>query len=209
MLLVNVGLRASGLHHAEGLLEGRTPQVMILAGLAGALDPALGVGDLVVDQPPFLPALPISGVRNGAICSSDQLVATPDDKRRLHQDTGCLAVEMEGRSVSAFAARLGVPLLHLRVISDGADETLDPRFLTLVDADGRPHIRRALALIVRHPGALSALLRLQRSTATALDRLSNAMRQLAASGWPSPPSPRRTSALPYDESADPLKNPTG
>jgi hypothetical protein len=208
-LLVNVGLRASQLPHAESILQQRPPQVMILAGLAGALDPALRVGDVVIDRPPGLPIPTVPGAREGSILASDELVSSPADKRRLHLDSGCLAVEMEGRRVSTLAARRAIPLLHIRAISDAADETLDPRFLALISPDGRPRIGRALGLIVGNPGALSALLRLQRSTTLALGRLGEALRQVATPDWPVPPSPRRTSALPYDESADMQQKPRG
>lgn len=182
LLLVNVGVRAARLERAAALLPKQVPQAMIIAGLAGALDPALKVGDVVMAPPPGPPpALP--GVRIGRLCTAPGIVATPADKARLFRESRCAAVEMESDVIAPLAARHQVPLLSLRAISDSAEETLDARFLRLVDAEGRPRVARAAGFVVMHPTKLPALLRLQRSTALALSALAMTMRHLAASDW--------------------------
>jgi adenosylhomocysteine nucleosidase len=185
MRLVNVGLRAVRLDRAAAILDEQLPQAMILAGLAGALDPALKIGDVVMAPPPQgVPALP--GVRVGTLCTAQDIIATPAEKARLFQESGCAAVEMEAAAVVPLAARAGVPLLSLRAISDTAGETLDARFLHLVDPEGRPRAGRAARLVLAHPTKLPELLRLQRATAVALAALTAAIGHLAASDWPAP-----------------------
>jgi adenosylhomocysteine nucleosidase len=185
MRLVNVGPRALRLDRAAAILDEQLPQAMILAGLAGALDPALKIGDVVMAPPPQgVPALP--GVRVGTLCTAQDIIATPAEKARLFQESGCAAVEMEAAAVVPLAARAGVPLLSLRAISDTAGETLDARFLHLVDPEGRPRAGRAARLVLAHPTKLPELLRLQRATAVALAALTAAIGHLAASDWPAP-----------------------
>src|SRR5438105_870719 len=64
---------------------------VILAGLAGALDPTLAVGEVVIDDHdmPLPPGLPF---RRGPIHTSDCLIASPQEKAALYAQTGALAV---------------------------------------------------------------------------------------------------------------------
>lgn len=80
-----IGIGAKRLTPA--MLEGF--DTVILAGLAEALDPTLAVGEIVIDRPSD----------HGKIHTSDHLVATVAEKQRLFRETGCLAVDMEGRIV--------------------------------------------------------------------------------------------------------------
>jgi adenosylhomocysteine nucleosidase len=185
MRLVNVGVRAVRLDRAAAILDEQLPQAMILAGLAGALDPALKIGDVMMAPPTQgVPALP--GVRVGRLYTAQAIVATPADKARLFQESGCAAVEMEAAVVAPLAARAGVPLLSFRAISDTAAETLDARFLHLVDPEGRPRVAQAARLVLAHPTKLPELLRLQRAAVVALAALTAAIGHLAASDWPAP-----------------------
>src|SRR3954453_20987309 len=54
---------------------------VILAGFGGALDPALKVGDVVLDWPSSAAVPPPEGpFRTGRIHTSDRIVATPEQK---------------------------------------------------------------------------------------------------------------------------------
>src|SRR4051812_21598185 len=70
---------------------------VILAGFGGALDPALKVGDVVLDWPGG-PA-PAGAFHLGRLHASHHIVATPEQKAALFRETSASAVEMEGAAV--------------------------------------------------------------------------------------------------------------
>ncbi len=112
---------------AEVLARAR-PAMLIASGYAGALDPALQVGDLVlgenVSDPALMPAaraaLAADGVRVGTLLTHPRTVETAADKAALRAATGALAVDMETGWIAEACRAAGVPLLALRVISDDA-----------------------------------------------------------------------------------------
>jgi len=96
-----------------------------MAGFAGALDPALRVGDIVKDD------------SSGSIYTSKDIVATAAGKAELFRRTGAKAVDMENAIVRQFADRLGIRFIGIRAISDAADEAIDPAILQFIDETGR------------------------------------------------------------------------
>jgi adenosylhomocysteine nucleosidase len=132
---------------------------IILAGLAGALDPELAIGDVIVEGLPEGCALK-SKVRRGRIHAAAELVATPAQKGVLFRETGAAAVEMEGERVRRLAREIGVPYLGIRGISDRADEAIDPAVLGLVDELGRPRPFAIAWTLLRRPGMAGDLKRL-------------------------------------------------
>ena len=139
---------------------------VVMAGLAGGLDPALGIGVLVLDVSsgshgalgPNI-ALQTTAVV-GRIVSSDEPVTTPAAKASLFQSSGAVAVDMEGDIMATLVQSAGVPFVHLRAISDAADQAIDPRALSLVSDLGRPRPLRVARYLLRDPRRISTLKRL-------------------------------------------------
>ncbi|HEX4052627.1 MAG TPA: hypothetical protein VHX86_00035 [Tepidisphaeraceae bacterium] len=160
---------------------------VILAGLAGALDPTLKVGDIVIDRNPA-PNSPSPstlgedlGIRYGKIFTSEHLAATVAEKRRLFQETGCLAVDMEGAIVRAAAESAGLPMLNIRAISDPADQALPERMMRWVDEVGQPRPTAVAAELAIHPFQIPALIRLGRQSRLAARKMAQAVRQVVQS----------------------------
>jgi purine-nucleoside phosphorylase len=162
-----IGIRAKKLR--RDLLVGTSG--IILAGLAGALDPALAIGDIVVDSAsPPLPRFP-----RGKFYSADHLAVTVAEKQRLFRDTGCVAVEMESAIVRALTESMHLPMLHVRAISDAADQTLPPRMMKWIDDVGKPRLAELLADLAVHPRQIPAMIRLGKNSRLALRRLTQAV----------------------------------
>jgi len=162
-----IGIRAKRLN--RDLLVGSNG--IILAGLAGALDPALAVGDIVVDsESPPLPHFP-----RGKFYTADHLIATAAEKQRLFRETGCAAVDMESAIVRAIAQSVGLPMLHVRAISDAADQTLPSRMMNWIDDVGKPQTPKLLAELALHPHQIPAMIRLGKNSRLALRRLTQAV----------------------------------
>jgi hypothetical protein len=137
---------------------------IILAGFAGALDPILGVGDIVRDDPP------------GSIYTSSDIVATAREKADLFARTGARAVDMENATVRRFAEQIGVPFFGIRAISDTANEDLDPRVLRFVDETGRPRPAAIAKGLLLRPALIPTLNRLRINSAIAGRALAVAVR---------------------------------
>jgi adenosylhomocysteine nucleosidase len=141
-----------------------------MAGLAGALDPSLAIGDLIIDDWPEGMPMPASAKR-GAIHTARGIAATPAQKADLFAQTRAAAVDMESATVRQWALRHGAAFGAVRAISDRADQALDPIFLTFIDPWGRPKLRRILSSLVSRPKRLPALLRLGSDSKNAAGRL--------------------------------------
>lgn len=174
LAIIGIGARRLG---EQGMPP--DPNWVCMAGLAGALDPSLAIGEVVIDPLPVGVPLP-AGMKQGRIHCSDRIVATAREKAELFEQTGAAAVEMENANVRAWAERRGAVFVGVRAISDRADQALDPAVLRLVDSWGRPRPAALLATLLRRPGLIPQLLRLGSESKRAARRLGEAVRVLVA-----------------------------
>jgi len=142
----------------DGQLD-RRPDVVLLAGLSGALDPSLKVGQIVVEDSIDSMGIQLSH-RQGPLESGDQIISTPRQKSELFRTTGALAFDMESGIVRAWAQRHELKYLAVRSISDRADQTVVPEVVDWVDQWGRPRIGSVLVSLLRKPGLINHLRRL-------------------------------------------------
>lgn len=170
--------------------------VLVSFGLAGALDPALRPGDLLLPEavirppsgePPRPPVVNVALAwqavlharltRAGLppivrpVAGSDRLIGSPADKARLFRTTGAVAVDMESHIVARAASAAGLPWLVLRAVADPADLEVPGFLARSLRADGKVRFTAILTGLVRQPGALPSLLRLHRHSRPALQVL--------------------------------------
>jgi adenosylhomocysteine nucleosidase len=156
-------------------------------GTAGALDPALRAGDVLIPgsvglngaktfptdpawRQRVLSALPNADrPATGTALQVAKPVTTSAGKRQLFQDTGAAAVDMESYAVASAAAQAGIPFLCLRAIADTAAHDLSPRLLQAVDPYGRLRWDRMFSLI--HWQEILGLITLARAFRQALASL--------------------------------------
>ncbi|OYW21206.1 MULTISPECIES: phosphorylase [unclassified Sphingomonas] len=173
----------------EAILDAQasTATMIVSAGIAGALDPGLKAGDVVIDLSPHSregrnpesqagsPATLGPHVRGGiwdgslkavlphanfgSIIGQDRIAATAAEKVALHAATGALAVDMESHIAARVAARHGLPFLAIRTISDSAQDTLPPAALVGMSPDGSMALGKVLTSLARRPGQLPALIK--------------------------------------------------
>lgn len=172
---------------------------LVSFGLAGGLDPTLPTGALVLADAVVLPdgraigtdpewraavaaALGDRGLaaRDGRVAGRDSPALTPGDKAGLADRVGALAVDMESHAVARVAAAAGVPLLVLRAVGDPADRAVPAFAMAGLAPDGRTRAAPVLRGLLRHPGALPALLALARDTRRGLRALRRAAPALTA-----------------------------
>ena len=195
---VGVG-RARASASTVALLDALHPRCVLVAGVAGAIDPALRVGDVIAPisvldaatgsrfVPTQLPSGPEHGVarRQGVARRHGVLVTVAPDApggvstslgdRAGGPTDGAAAVDMETAAVAAVCAARAVPWDVVRAISD-VPGTVTPAVAALVRSDGRTDLLAAIALVLRAPREVVRLARLARDTRRALDALGRAVR---------------------------------
>ncbi len=152
----------------ERLLDDFRPDVMISCGLAGALQPHLVVGDLIVQsRRPDLVGIAESALRMagvpfhvGSLVTVSRPVLSPVDRRALAERTNAIAVDMESQTIAGFCHERAIPCLALKGVSDGIDDDLTPILggFEIVDIP-----RIALRVLMR-PGTWGLAARLARSS---------------------------------------------
>jgi adenosylhomocysteine nucleosidase len=172
---------------ARELLADDPPHLLVMAGVAGALDPALRIGDVIVagmvyaGAETLIPDIPFDRtpeVRSGPLLTVDRVLISAGEKRTAYAETRppaapvpALAVEMETAAVARVAVELGIPWAAVRALSDTADETLPVDFNALRDTDGDLPTSRVALYALTHPGCIPGLMRLGRNTGFAAEAL--------------------------------------
>ncbi len=163
--IVGIG-RAAG-EQVAGLLDAAPCRLLVSLGYAGALDPHLETGDLVVGSAylhglyPAIQGAPQAtraamllrrsglSVLEGTVLTVDEPLLTPRAKRRARYGSRALVVDMEGRWIANAAASRDVPFIGIRAVLDDADFQL-PSFIATIIADkGRREWAHAFRAMVR------------------------------------------------------------
>ncbi|WP_298425762.1 phosphorylase [Rhodoblastus sp.] len=179
----------------EGLLDqaGRLDAVLSF-GVVGGLAPHLRSGDLlapeaVLSHSAVYPchvgwarslARRLPGAHKGALLGVDEPIRTPEHKRRLHDETRAVAVDMESHGAARFAAKHGLPFAVLRAVSDPQHRAVPAAALAGFKADGSADVFAVLAALVRSPGQTASLVRTARDARAAFDALLGGRRLLGS-----------------------------
>lgn len=155
-------------------------------GLAGALDPHLAPGTLL------LPACVIGPDRTSyetdaawrrrieamvgaescnALLGSDSVVATAGDKARLFRETGAVAVDMESHVAASVASAAKLPFLVVRAVADPAMRAIPRAAMAGLDAEGRTLVLPVILALKKRPRELPDLLRLAADSRAGFDAL--------------------------------------
>jgi adenosylhomocysteine nucleosidase len=167
------------------------PRFLVYAGFAGALDPSLQVGDVLVADAVIdtrsrtwptswrprdavsLVAAPLA-IRCGRLLTATQLVASPEQKQTLAALHKALAVDMEAAYIAARCTERAIPFGCVRSISDRADTSLSPSLVGILGG-GRVRPGRLFATIAGQPRVVAELWRLGRDTRHAARQLAMAL----------------------------------
>lgn len=173
---------------ARKIIDRYSPLGLVVAGYAGALRSGLVVGDVLVPSHLnfgdgrvwllYTPA-PLIDERSYTLLSWPQLIATPDEKRRIGQRFEADIVDMETAAVQEECVGRGVACTAVRAISDAVDDSLSPDLVKLI-AGGRVRLRSVLAALARSPKLLPELLRLHWATTRAGNALATVLSRLAS-----------------------------
>lgn len=170
------------------MLDGGVAGVLSF-GIAGALDPRLRSGSLVVGNEVEVGAsilradegwthrlshaLPQASI--GLILGGEEVAATPAAKQALHRQSGAVAVDLESGAVAEACLSAGRPFAVLRAIADPAERGIPLLATAGLGADGSTRPLAVACGLLRRPQDLPALVRLGLETRAALSALGAAV----------------------------------
>jgi adenosylhomocysteine nucleosidase len=166
---------------AEAVIVRYSPEIVLSAGIAGALVPDLPVGEtifptLVIDaqdgsrHQTAIQNSPVAKTPLGrTILVSSPQIASSADKQQLAKSYGAHAVDMEGAAVARAAMTHQLPFVAIKSISDEYDFEL-PAMSQFV-RDGQFQERRFALHIAVRPWMWLRTLRLARNAQTASENL--------------------------------------
>lgn len=167
---------------AEAMITLYHPALVISAGFAGGLNPALEAGHTltprhVIDASDG--SRTDSGFGEGVLLSFADITDS-EQKARLSQAYGADAVDMEAAAVARSAQAHGVRFLACKVISDASGSSLPP-IARFINSDGKFHALKFLSYVAVRPWLWSKVQRLASDTAMAADKLCEALADLCES----------------------------
>jgi len=168
----------------EAFLKRDSIDYLVSAGLAGALDPELKLGDLLiaanVSSRELLesPHLRLDGmpIYFAPIVTAPAIVESKTDREKLAKESGAAAVDMETEFIAKACALRNVPMMSLRAISDTVAEPFPAPARVLFDVKKQRTPKARLALyLATHPGAVGRLKNFGARIAEARARLTDAL----------------------------------
>jgi adenosylhomocysteine nucleosidase len=162
------------------LRKGET-QLVLSCGFAGGLNPYLTTGTVVFatdEDAGLTPLLLSAGACPVRFHCSDRVATSVPEKKKLWEQTGADAVEMESEIIRAICKAHGIPSATIRVISDAANENLPLDFNALMTPDQKLNYLKLIWTLFMSPGKIPALLRLQRQTQLAARNLAGVLRKV-------------------------------
>jgi len=146
---------------AERKLNASKPDLLVSAGFAGALQPDLEIGDLVIGQnytdPGVLAGLNLSSKwRLGDLATVPAILENEQDKRAVAEKTGAIIADMETALLHEMCQARGIPLLSVRAISDTLTYQMPvPSSVLLNPRTGRPESLLLFRHLIANPLAVT------------------------------------------------------
>jgi len=181
ILITGIG-RKNAEKSLREFLATHSPELVLTCGFAGGLNPDLKLGDVVFEvQSPeskVQSQLLAAGAKPAKFYCAERIATTVAEKKKLRVDTGVDVVEMESEVIQAVCREHGIPCATMRVISDIAGEDLPLDFNALSKPDKNLDFGKLAWAIARSPGKIGALLKLQKKTRFAAERLAEVLKQM-------------------------------
>ena len=99
-------------------------------------------------------------LETGHMVSISQPARNLQDKQKLQSRTGAVAVDMESVELARIALRHSIPFLVIRAVADPHDQPLPHSAIAALTSRGEMRIARLLGQLLRRPGEIAGLLRL-------------------------------------------------
>ena len=187
ILIVGIG-RQNAESSFRKYLASNSPELVLTCGFAGGLNPELKLGEVVFEignrqceadvRPAIGNQLVASGAKAVKFFCADRIATTIAEKKKLRDETGADAVEMESAAIHTVCRERGIACITIRVISDTANEDLPLDFNALAKPDKSLDFGKLAWTITKSPGKIGALLELQKKTSFAARQLATALEKI-------------------------------
>ena len=107
----------------------------------------------------------------GRLLNTDAIVQTIQEKQRLAERYGALAVDMESLAVAQVCRERETKFLAVRVISDDLAADLPNEVKTVIGSSGSARFGAALGAMWKRPGSIKEMWHLRETAHTAAERL--------------------------------------
>ncbi len=196
ILITGIG-RRNAEKSVRDFLTASSAELVLTCGFAGGLNPDLKLGDVIFEAPSrssrresaqikagdkleptdvgCYEKLISAGAKPVTFFCADRVATTAAEKKKLRDETGADAVEMESAAIHAVCAERGIPCATIRVISDTANEDLPLDFNALAKPDKNLDYGKLLLAVAKSPGKIRALMKLQKQTQFAAERLAEVL----------------------------------
>ena len=163
------------------------PDLVLTCGFAGGLNRDLKLGEIVFELSESQLPTPNSQLRTQLFAAgakpakffcADRIAITVAEKKKLRAETGADAAEMESEAIHVVCRERGIPCATVRVISDAASEDLPLDFNQLSKPDMSLDYGKLAWAIAGSPGKIGALLKLQKQTRFAAERLAEVLSKI-------------------------------
>ena len=166
------------------LREKCQPEALVCVGYAGGASSGPRVGDLVLyteirrqDSSLTCDGRLLEKARRtlsdaklsyheGSGVTVSKLISNPNGKKRIGEQLGVEAIDMESYPVVEAANMFDLPVLVVRAITDTVDERL-PDLTSILNSAGQVSTARALSYAITHPTSIYPMIRLSRSSGIA------------------------------------------
>jgi adenosylhomocysteine nucleosidase len=190
ILLTGIG-RKNAEKSVREFLATNSPELVLTCGFAGGLNPDLKLGDVIFETvnaplaPPsgervsgrtgegLVSKLIAAGAKPAKFFCADRIATPVAEKKKLRAETGADAVELESGAIHAVCRERGIPCATVRVISDTAGEDLPLDFNQLFKPDMSLDYGKLAWAVMKSPGKIGALLKLQKRTRFAAEQLAD------------------------------------
>jgi nucleoside phosphorylase len=161
----------------RGFLAKNSPHVVLTCGFAGALNPDLNLGQVIfwTEDEKLREQLLAGKARPAKFFCAERIAISVVEKAELRGSTDADAVEMESDVIQAICREKKIPCATVRAISDTAREYLPLDFNALMTADQKISILKLAGALLKSPGKVPQLLKLQQNTKMAAERLAKVL----------------------------------
>jgi adenosylhomocysteine nucleosidase len=179
ILVTGIGARNAETSLRRFLAQSPVKRVFT-CGFCGGLNPDLEGGEVIfmTGYPALEKRLLEAGAELATFVSSPRIATTAAEKQQLRTKTGADVVEMESEAILAVCREKKIPCAMVRAVSDTAGEDLPLDFNELARPDMNLHYGKLFLAIVKSPGKIGALMKLQKRTKLAAKNLARVLAKI-------------------------------